>query len=55
MKAASRNYGPEMRERAVRMVFEHASPWAAIGSIVAVAKIGCNGGDAAGLAPAGRA
>jgi|SRR5690242_478594 len=36
-------YSPEVRERAIRMVFEHvgdhASPWAAIGSIAA--KIGC--------------
>src|SRR5688500_17548933 len=36
-------YSPEVRERAVRMVFEHAgehaSQWAAIGSIAA--KIGC--------------
>ncbi|WP_429060442.1 IS3 family transposase [Azospirillum doebereinerae] len=42
-KAASRRYAPEVRERAVRMVFEHegdhASQWAAIGSIAA--KIGC--------------
>ena len=36
-------YSPEVRERAVRMVFEHTpeheSQWAAIGSIAA--KIGC--------------
>src|SRR5919206_3670995 len=36
-------YSPEVRERAVRMVFDHqgdhASQWAAIGSIAA--KIGC--------------
>ncbi len=36
-------YAPEVRERAVRMVFEHvgehASQWAAIGSIAA--KFGC--------------
>ncbi len=42
-KAASRKYAPEVRERAVRMVFEHAgdhgSQRAAIGSIAA--KIGC--------------
>ena len=40
----SPKYAPEVRERAVRMVFEHegehASQWAAIGSIAA--KIGCN-------------
>ena len=39
----SPKYAPEVRERAVRMVFEHAgehdSLWAAIGSIAA--KIGC--------------
>lgn len=38
-------YSPEVRERAVRMVFdhggEHASQWAAIQSIAA--KIGCSG------------
>jgi len=43
-KQASPKYSPEVRERAVRMVFEHegdhASQWAAIGSIAA--KIGCN-------------
>ena len=42
-KKASPKYSPEVRERAVRMVFEHAgehaSQWAAIGSIAA--KIGC--------------
>ncbi|SMH62777.1 hypothetical protein SAMN02982994_6597 [Azospirillum lipoferum] len=42
-KAASRTYAPEVRERAARMVFEHAgdhaSQWATIGSIAA--KIGC--------------
>ena len=36
-------YSPEVRERAVRLVFEsaseHASEWAAIGSVAA--KIGC--------------
>jgi transposase-like protein len=39
----STKYSPEVRERAVRMVFEHqgehASQWTAIGSIAA--KIGC--------------
>ena len=39
----SKRYPPEVRERAVRMVFEHQSEhpsqWAAIGSIAA--KIGC--------------
>lgn len=38
-------YSPEVRERAVRMVLEHAgdypSQWAAIGSIAA--RIGCTG------------
>ena len=42
-KKASTKYAPEVRERAVRMVFEHqgehASQWTAIGSIAA--KIGC--------------
>jgi len=42
-KQAPPKYSPEVRERAVRMVFEHAgehtSQWAAIGSIAA--KIGC--------------
>ncbi len=50
-------YAPEVRERAVRMVLEHAgdhaSQWEAIGSIAA--KIGCTGGDAARLGAAGRA
>ncbi len=40
----SNRFSPEVRQRAVRMVLEHggdhASPWAAIGSIAA--KIGCN-------------
>ena len=43
-KQASPKYSPDVRERAVRMVFEHegehASQWAAISSIAA--KIGCN-------------
>ena len=42
-KQTSPKYSPEVRERAVRMVFEHAgdhaSQWAAISSIAA--KIGC--------------
>jgi len=42
-KKTSTKYAPEVRERAVRMVFEHqgehASQWTAIGSIAA--KIGC--------------
>ena len=42
-KKGTTKYAPEVRERAVRMVFEHqgehASQWTAIGSIAA--KIGC--------------
>ncbi len=42
-KNTSNRYSPEVRQRAVRMVLEHggdhASQWAAIGSIAA--KIGC--------------
>ena len=41
--STSKRYSPEVRERAVRLVFEqegqHASQWAEIGSIAA--KIGC--------------
>ncbi len=41
--STSKRYSPEVRERAVRLVFEqegqHESQWAAIGSISA--KIGC--------------
>ena len=44
-KQASPKYAPEVRERAVRMVFEHqgehGSQWEAINSIAA--KIGCAG------------
>jgi transposase len=43
MSSTSRRYSPEVRERAVRMVFEHQheheSQWAAIVSVAA--KIGC--------------
>ena len=43
MSSTSRRYSPEVRERGVRLVFEHqhehASQWAAIVSIAA--KIGC--------------
>jgi transposase-like protein len=42
--STSKRYSPEVRERAVRLVFEqqgeHESQWAAIGSIAA--KIGCS-------------
>ncbi len=44
-KKTAKTYSPEVRARAVRMVTEHqgehASQWAAIGSIAA--KIGCSG------------
>ncbi len=43
MSSSSRRYAPEVRERAVRLVFEqqheHGSQWAAIVSVAA--KIGC--------------
>jgi transposase len=43
MSSMSRGYAPEVRERAVRLVFEHqhehASQWAAIVSVAA--KVGC--------------
>jgi transposase-like protein len=43
-KEKTRSYSPEVRERAVRMVMEHAgeypSRWAAVSSVAA--KIGCN-------------
>ena len=35
----NKRYTPEVRERAVRLVFEHESQWAAIGSVAS--KIGC--------------
>lgn len=44
-RKTTKRYSPEVRERAVRMVLEHAkdhaSEWEAIGSIAA--KIGCTG------------
>jgi transposase len=43
-KEKTRGYSPEVRQRAVRMVLEHAgeypSRWAAVSSVAA--KIGCN-------------
>jgi transposase len=43
-KEKTRSYSPEVRDRAVRMVLEHAgeypSRWAAVSSVAA--KIGCN-------------
>ena len=43
-RSQTKKYSPEVRERAVRMVFEHqnehTSQWAAIGSIAS--KIGCS-------------
>ena len=44
MKREMKKYSPEVRERAVRMVLEHAgeypSRWSAVSSVAA--KIGCN-------------
>ena len=56
-KKTSNRFSPEVRQRAVRMVLEHggehASQWAAIGSIAA--KIGCTAETLAQVGAAGRA
>src|SRR3954466_893915 len=52
-KKTAKSYSPEVKERAVRMVFEHqgehASQWTAIGSIAA--KIGCTAETLRGWGP----
>ena len=56
MKNTSKRFPPKVRERAVRLIFEHeaeyASQWAAIGSIAA--KMGCTPETLRKWVPAGR-